>query len=58
MPTVQEKILDDFYQKLTESNYFNDAIIKQLRDLFEADKKLKITDLEKVLSAGSTEDLF
>ncbi len=57
MPTIQEKILEEFYKKLNHSEAFNPAMVKQLRELIEADKKLSAADVATVLSRGSEENL-
>jgi hypothetical protein len=57
MATIQEEILEEFYQRLEKTDGFTKAKVKQLRDLFTASKKPKAPDLMKVFSETSKENL-
>ena len=57
MPTIQENILEEFYKRLAASEGLNEAMVKQIRELCEANKKLNAADLVRVFSGGSKENL-
>lgn len=57
MSTIQQNILDTFYEKLATCEGFNQELIMQVRELFEANKKLNAADLVKVLSGESRKEL-
>jgi len=57
MPTIQKEILKEFLDRLKQSDGFNDAMVNQLRDLFEADRKPKAKELVNVFSAASEQKL-
>ena len=56
MPTIQEEILEKFYRKVAESGDYSDAMVEDLRGLFESDKKPKADDLVTIFLASSEED--
>ena len=57
MATIQEKILAEFFRKLTQSDGFTEAKVKQMRELFGGSRKPKAADLLKVFSEGSKKEL-
>jgi hypothetical protein len=57
MASIQEQILEEFYRQLAKSGGFTDALVRDLRDLFSADKKPKAVDVVKVLSKPSKESV-
>jgi hypothetical protein len=57
MATIQETILEEFYQKLLKVEGFTEDKVKQVRDLFSGSKKPKATDLVKIFSQHSNENL-
>ena len=57
MPSIQEKILEEFYLKLAQADGFTDAKVKQVRELFGGSKKPKAIDLIKVFAEMTKESL-
>jgi hypothetical protein len=57
MPSIQEEILEKFFQRLAKADGFTEAKAKQVRDLFSGGKKPKALDLVKVLSENSKGNL-
>lgn len=55
MGKVLNEVLDAFYKKLSESDAVDGEMVKDLRTLFDADKKLKAGDFVAVLSRESKE---
>jgi hypothetical protein len=57
VPTLQAVIAEKFFERLAHSDAIDDPKIKQLRQLFESDKKMKVDDLVKVFSLPIGSDL-
>ena len=57
MATIQEKILEEFYRKLAQSEGFTEVKVKQVRELLGGGKKPKAADVLKVFSEDSKEKL-
>ena len=57
MGTIQEDILEEFFEKLAESEEFHDDQVARLRELFAAEKKPKAAALVAALSADSKEEV-
>jgi len=57
MPSIQEKILEEFYLKLALADGFTEAKVNQVRELFGGSKKPKAVDLIKVFAETSKENL-
>ena len=57
MATIQQEILNAFFRELTASEEFTEELVTEVRKLFDADKKLNATDLARVLSCDSKDDL-
>ncbi len=50
MPTVQQEILDAFFERLRDSDSFSEEIVKRLRELFQEQRKPKAEELAQVMS--------
>lgn len=57
MATIQEEILKEFYRRLLEADGFTESKVEQVRELFNGSRKPKATDLIKVFSESSQENL-
>jgi len=57
MPRIQEEILEEFLRRLAKADGFTEGKVAQIRDLFSGAKKPKATDVIKVLSESSKENL-
>ncbi len=57
MASIQEEILEEFYQKLTQADGFTEAKVAQVRELFGGTKKPKAVDLIKVFAEMPKESL-
>ena len=57
MGTIQEDILEEFFNKLTESEEFDDDQVTRIRKLFAAHKKPKAPTLVAALSADSKDEV-
>jgi hypothetical protein len=57
MASIQERILDEFFEKLTKAEGFTEARVEQMRELFSGRKKPKPADVMKVFSEGPKENL-
>jgi hypothetical protein len=57
MATIQKDILEEFYKRLSKSDGFTEAIVKQVQDLFDGSKKPKAADLAKIFSSSSEDSL-
>ena len=53
MGKIQEDILESFYQELTKLEDFDEAIVKELRDLLSSDKKPKADAVAAVFARHS-----
>ena len=57
MATIQEKILEDFFNKLSDTDKFTEARILLLRETFETNKKPNASALMAILSVESEDDI-
>lgn len=57
MPTLQQKIAEQFLEKLATSAEFDGDKVEQLRQLLRADKKVKAEDLVRIFSRAPGGDL-
>jgi hypothetical protein len=57
VPSIQEKILEEFYLKLAQADGFTQAKVNQVRELFSGSKKPKAVDLTKVFAETTKERL-
>ena len=53
MAAIQEEILDDFFTRLSKSKGMEGKLVKPLRALFTAKRKLKADDLVAVYAAAT-----
>ncbi|MFV1981386.1 MAG: hypothetical protein ACC655_09555 [Rhodothermia bacterium] len=57
MGTIQEDILEEFFEKLNESEEFDEDRMTRRRELFAAQKKPKAAALTEALSVDSKEEV-
>lgn len=57
MASIQEEILEEFYQKLAQVDGYTEAKLKKLRDLFSGGKKPKAPEVVKVLSENVKDEV-
>jgi hypothetical protein len=57
MGTIQEDILRAFFEKLADSEDFDEEHVKQLRELLAANKKPKAAALVEALSSDSKDEI-
>ena len=57
MGTIQEDILEEFFEKLNKSEEFDEDRVTRLRELFAAQKKPKADALAEALSVDSKEEV-
>lgn len=56
MAKVLDEILASFYEKLSESDTVNEAVVKELRTLFASEKKLRADDFVAILKKAAQKE--
>ncbi len=57
MASIQEKILDEFIEKLANTEGFTENRMQRIRELFSGRKKPKAADVIKVFSENPKEEM-